>query len=349
MQPISINSQIVQNTSNEACLDTVMPNELLKIIFDQVINPNQSLRDISSILLTCHKWKGILEDNPCIAVVQNLFQLRNSPQTVIKHPLDCRTSKQKKCFTQEVKLIDRVPRWAFDRLLMLSSRLFRPNSLFLPLLDRYPWDPEICQHSINKNIQQIAKKQLAILSSLASGTDDQIFTVIKNEKLYYGCIGEKRAKAEKSIIFKLKNFSNFKYQEMFIEIVGYFRKCPNIFLAVVRQSTLALRYADKILKKDREFVLAAVKQDGCAIRYADETLKKDKAIVLAAIHQNGLALQYADESLQQDRELFTAAVESLFQEDRELFMADVQQNDLALAYADESLQEDGEILIPGDF
>ncbi len=244
MQTISINSQIVQNTSNAAYLDILVPNEVLAIIFDQIINQNQSSRDISSILLTCYKWKGILEKNPCIALVQNLFQLQNSPQFVIKHRSDCGITDQQNHFTsQELKLIDRVAYLGFNQLLMLRSKLFQPNSLLLSLLDRYSWDPEICQHSFNKNIRQLAKKQLSILNSLTSGTDDQLLNIIKKEKLYEGCIGRRRDEAEKSIISKLKTFSNFKDQKIFIEIVEYFRNFPNIILATVKQNDLILPYA----------------------------------------------------------------------------------------------------------
>ncbi len=61
------------NTSKETLLDSLLPNEILKIVFDQVVNQSQPLRDISSILLTCQKWKDILEENPA-SVPKNVLK-----------------------------------------------------------------------------------------------------------------------------------------------------------------------------------------------------------------------------------------------------------------------------------
>ncbi len=51
---------------------------------------------------------------------------------------------------------------------MVDSKLFHPKSLFFSLLDRYPWDPEVCKKSANPNIQHIAEEQLFILKSFIS-------------------------------------------------------------------------------------------------------------------------------------------------------------------------------------
>ena len=152
-----------------------------------------------------------------------------------------------------------------------------------------------------------------------------------------------------------------------------------IFMAVVRQNGIALQWADKMLRKDREIVLAAVQQNGSALRWADktlckdrkivltavqkncsalgcahETLRKDREIVLAAVQQNGFAIEYADETLRRDRKIVLAAVQQdglalkyadkTLRNDREIVLAAVQQNGFAIEYADETLRRDPEII-----
>jgi hypothetical protein len=97
-----------------------------------------------------------------------------------------------------------------------------------------------------------------------------------------------------------------------------------IMLAAVKKNGLALQYASKRLKSDKEIVLAAVQQDGFAIYYANEGLKNNKSVVLAAVKQNGLALQHACKDISSNIEIVFAAF---------------QQNSLALAYASEELQQ----------
>ncbi len=342
------NSEKIDNTSSEAGLDTLIPSEMLGIIFDRVINQSQPLRDISSLLLTCQKWKGVLEENPCIALVQALFQLKGSHQFAITHLQECIITEQKKDFTpQELKLIDRAQGHRgkrFEKLLMIDSCLFQSKSLFLFLLDRYPWDPEVCKKSPNKNIQQIAEEQVFILRSLTSGTDDQRLTLIKNdfiEKIYQGCRGKTWWQAEMSIISTLKKFPNFNDKKIFIKIAHCFgssvfdinkslKKEREVVLAAIQQNGNAFRYADTSLKKDREFVLAAVKQNGWAFAKVNESFTKDREIVLAAVQQDGRVLQFADKS---------------FKKDQAIVLAAVQQNGEALIYADESLKKDRDIVL----
>ncbi len=371
MQNIHSHLQTMQKTSSDSLLDTLIPNEILGVVFDQVINLSCSSRHFSSILLTCKKWKSVLQKNPCILLVQALFQLKNSNRSAITLQ-DCMITYQKKHFTsQEFKLIDRFCcDRTFKKLLMADSKLFHPKSLFLCLLDHYSWDPEVCQWSANKRIHQVAKEQLSILNSLVSGPKQQRLTVIANNsitKVYIGAIrGTTWWKAERFVISTLKNFSNFKDKKIFIQAARCFgdsvfdihervKKDREIVLACVQRRGRTLRNADESLKKDREIVLAAVQQDGWALEYADESLKKDREIVLAAVQQRGYALHYADESLKKDLEIVLAAVqehgnalqyadESL-KKDREIVLAAVQQNGKALQYADESLKKDREIVL----
>ncbi len=89
MQFTLVNSQATQTTSNEVCLNTILPDEVLEIFFDRVVNQNRTLlSDISSILLTCTRWKRILASpwrrpffnlirvlNPLLILPENVSQL----------------------------------------------------------------------------------------------------------------------------------------------------------------------------------------------------------------------------------------------------------------------------------
>lgn len=70
----------------------------------------------------------------------------------------------------------------------------------------------------------------------------------------------------------------------------------------------ALRYADKRITDDKEFILKVVKQNGLSLRYVNETLSNDKEVVLAAINQNGDSFCFAHPDLKKDRELALIAV-----------------------------------------
>ncbi len=358
------------NISNEDFLDS-LPNEVLGIIFDQVVNQSQSSPDIYSILLTCQKWKHVIEEHPCISLVQALFQLKFSHRAAIKIPQECIITKHKQHFTcQEFKLINRVHSdKRFEKLLMIKSELFQVNSVFLSLLDRYPWDFEVCKKSANKNIQHIAEKQSSILSSLISGTDEERLTIIKNdfiEKFYHGGRGRIWQTAERFLISTLKKFTPFNDNALFIKVARCFghavfdideslKKDREIVLAALQQNGMNFQFADESLKKDREIALAAINQDAWALQFADESLKKDRDIVLAAVQQYGQALRYADGSLKKDRDIVLAAVnqdsvalqyaDDRLKKDQEIVLAAVQQNGMNLQFADESLKKDREIVL----
>ncbi len=367
----------IPNISNEAFLATSLPEEVLGIIFDQVVNQNQSVQDIFSILLTCHQWKCVFDKNPCISLVQALFQLQHHPQSEIKFPQECLRVEQDKNFTsQELKLIDRFhSQQGFENLLMRDSKLFHPKSLFLSLLDHYSWNPESCKTSTNENIQRVAEEQLSILNSLILGTDDQRLAVIKHdfiEKFYLGVSQNKTNRdetwrqLERSVISTLKKFPNFNDKKVFIKCVqcfgrsvftinDSFKKDREMVLAAVKQNETTLHYVDESFKKDQEIVLVAVKRCGNMLHHVDESFKKDREIVLAAVKQQFRILQFIDESLKKDREIVLAAVkqdgralqyaaESL-KKDRKLVLAAVKQRGEALQYADESLKKDRDFVL----
>ncbi len=376
MQITNFHSQTRQSTSEEFefFLNT-MPNEILKIIFDQIVyQKSQSLSDISSILFTCKKWESVLQTNPFISLLQTFFKMTHSDRFTITPPPECIvTNGQKSDFTsQELKLIDRAigERRTFEKLLMIDSELFHSKSLFLSLLHRYIWKPEICKNSANQRIRMIAENQLSILNSLISGSDEEKLTVIKNEfieRFYFAGQAQRWHEGKTSLLSTLKKFRNLNDdKKIFIQVARYFgasvfdidegfKKDREIVLAAVQKNGIALRYADESLKKDREIVLAAVKQHGYALQFADESLKKDREIVLAAVHQNGYALRYVDETLKKDRAIVLAAVKQFglalafadegFKKDREIVLAAVKQHGYALQFADESLKKDREIVL----
>ena len=56
----------------------------------------------------------------------------------------------------------------------------------------------------------------------------------------------------------------------------------------VKQNGLALKYASKELRDDKDVVLAAVRQNGQSIRVASARLKDDEDVAMAALEQNSL-------------------------------------------------------------
>ncbi len=376
MQITNFHSQTRQSTSEEFefFLNT-MPNEILGIIFDQIVNQkSQPLRNISSILLTCKKWERVLQTNPCISLLQTLFQITHSDRfPTITPPEECIVTDQKRDFTsKELKLIDRAigERRTFEKLLMIDSELFHSKSLFLSLLHRYIWEPEICKNSANQRIQMIAENQLSILNFLISGSDEEKLTVIKNEfieRFYFAGQAQRWHEGKTSLLSTLKKFRNLNDdKKVFIQVARCFgddvfdidegfKKDREIVLAAVQKNGTTLEYIDESLKKDREIVLAAVKQNGWLLQFADESLKKDPDTVLAAVQQYGTALRYADESLKKDREIVLAAVQQdsralqlvdkSLTKDREIGLAAVKQDGRTLQFADESLKKDRKIVL----
>ncbi len=379
MQLTIVNSEPMQSISSNDDLKTLLPNEILGNIFDQVINQKcPLLRDISSILLTCKKWTSVLKENPCISLAQTLFQLKDSNLSIITLPQECLATDQKKQFTsQELNLIERAQEGdlyykdGFKRLLMVDSELFHPKSLFLSLLDRYPWEPEVCKNSANENIRKIAEEQLSILNSLAVGTDEERLTLIQNNsiaKLYVGVRNQSKKwhMAQIQVTFTLKEFLNFNDKNFFIQVARCFgravfniheslKKDREVVLAAVQPDGEALELVDESLKKDREVVLAAIQQNSYPLVHADESLKKNPDFVLAVVKKDGWTLQFIDESLKKDRAIVLAAIQQnsralqfadkSLKKDREIVLAAVKQDGKVLRCADESLKKDREIVL----
>ncbi len=91
------------------------------------------------------------------------------------------------------------------------------------------------------------------------------------------------------------------------------RKNRDFMLKMLRVTSYSLQYADDTLKKDKEFVWEAVKGNfgHSALQNADRSIRKDKFFVLAMIGlTGGEALYYADDRLKKDKDVVLAAVKS---------------------------------------
>ena len=64
-------------------------------------------------------------------------------------------------------------------------------------------------------------------------------------------------------------------------------------LKAVEQNGLALKFASKELRDDKEIVLKAVNQNGLALEFATEKLQNVTSIVLKAVQNNPFAIQFA--------------------------------------------------------
>ncbi len=81
MKSLFLHSPTMPNTTNEAFLDTLLPHDVLGIIFDQVVNQSQAMHDISSILLTCKNGNTFLRRilvSPCYELFFNLTRIIHS-------------------------------------------------------------------------------------------------------------------------------------------------------------------------------------------------------------------------------------------------------------------------------
>ena len=119
-------------------------------------------------------------------------------------------------------------------------------------------------------------------------------------------------------------------QETSLELLMLVRSTAVVeALEAVRRNGLALEFASKHMKGDREVVMEAVKKHGLTLSYASEELKGDREVVIEAVKHNGDALSYASEELKGDREVVIEAV---------------KQHGDALWYASKQLKTDSEVL-----
>lgn len=101
-----------------------------------------------------------------------------------------------------------------------------------------------------------------------------------------------RREEEKAFIKMVKSTPNDK--ETILIAIGY----PKI-----------LKFIDKSLFEDREFMKELITKNGFALQYMPEEFKDDKEIVLIALRESaGFALKYASKRLRADREVVYQAV-----------------------------------------
>ncbi|CAK0831243.1 unnamed protein product, partial [Prorocentrum cordatum] len=125
------------------------------------------------------------------------------------------------------------------------------------------------------------------------------------------------------------------------------------FGLAAHSGVMALRFASRTLRGDRDLVLKACAQDGQALAFAAPALRADCECVLTAVQQSGLALNFASEELLANPGIALAAVRRngaalalvapRLQADREVVLAAVQQSGVALAHAAAALRADVEI------
>mmetsp|Transcript_16058 Transcript_16058/g.34714 ORF Transcript_16058/g.34714 Transcript_16058/m.34714 type:complete len:451 (+) Transcript_16058:100-1452(+) len=80
------------------------------------------------------------------------------------------------------------------------------------------------------------------------------------------------------------------------------------FLAKVKGFPMALQYAKKEFKADREIVLTAAALHGPVLQFASPELRSDEEVVRVAVKQYGTALRFASRDLQANRSIVMDAV-----------------------------------------
>ena len=78
-------------------------------------------------------------------------------------------------------------------------------------------------------------------------------------------------------------------------------------MAAVKNEGLALEFADKLLKKDKEIVIEAVRNDGFAIANADYKYLDDKEVAIEAIKNNTGAFLLLNKKLTEDNDIINLA------------------------------------------
>ena len=250
-----------------------------------------------------------------------------------------------------------------------------------------------------RNIDILSKNGRVLKNIYIENTSYEIDTL--SDELFY-IIDEFR----RDDAFNLKNFSLYSYKKNSLEEVHQIenksqildiinnKKIPIIFskasvdlrkdkevaFAAINQDKYCIRYLDKSLyndnnflssilaidgfelfyanenqKNDKEIVLAAVTNYPHSLQYANEELKNDKEIVLAAVANKGTSLQYASEELKTNKAIVLAAIKNNgfafeyaskeLRNNKEFVLLSVITNAFALQYASEELKNDKEIVL----
>ena len=116
-----------------------------------------------------------------------------------------------------------------------------------------------------------------------------------------------------------------------------------------------LKYVDKDILDDRDFILELVKNNGLVLCNLDEKYKKDYEIVLSAVNNNGLALASADDKFKKDKELITIAllthrsvfrfVDEEIKKDKEFIKHLINNFPTVIQYASDEIKANREIVL----
>ena len=136
----------------------------------------------------------------------------------------------------------------------------------------------------------------------------------------------------------------------------YFKALPEeyrnnkmIVMSVVKKNGLALEYASKGLRGDKEVVLNAVKQSRLyEFGGASKELRKDRKFVLEVLKEGVNALKYVSEELKNNRNFvleivkqkgdFLKYVSEELKNDKEIVLESIKQNVDSLKYASDKLK-----------
>lgn len=86
----------------------------------------------------------------------------------------------------------------------------------------------------------------------------------------------------------------------FFELIERLKCNRKLFLEVVKNNGLALRYANQGLREDKELVLEAVRENGLALKYASWRWQNNPDVVFEAISENPKAYQFASYEIKND-------------------------------------------------
>jgi hypothetical protein len=112
-----------------------------------------------------------------------------------------------------------------------------------------------------------------------------------------------------------------------------FRADRDIVLEAVKNTGLAIRYASRSLRNDRDIAFFVIKGNPFGINvfdYINDSLKNDRELMLLAVALDGLILEQLNDNLKRDQELFLEA-----------FLNNVE----SLKFADESLRKNKSFIL----
>lgn len=100
-----------------------------------------------------------------------------------------------------------------------------------------------------------------------------------------------------------------KEKQLIIKLTNGHTNDKDFILENIEKTTKILKFIDKSLFEDREFMKQIISKNGFALEYMPKEFQDDKEIVLIALRESaGFALKYASKRLRADREVVYQAV-----------------------------------------